>query len=108
MEILGLDTITLTIIIAVLGVGIRTLQEKQNTSWADFDVKSLLTTFMVSIVASIAITSSLVEEISTDADPLTQFAAVIGALSVIIVADTALKGGSNIANKAIKKRSLKN
>ena len=108
MEILGLDTITLTIIVAVLGVTIRTLQEKQNTSWADFDIKSLATTMMVSVVASIAITSSLVEGIPSDADPLTQFAAVIGALSVIIVADTALKGGSIIANKAIRKSVTKN
>ena len=92
-EILGLDSIQLVILIAVIGVGLRTFWGMDNKPLKSLDYRKLSQTAVIAILVSVVAVSGNVELISPEATELQQLVFISSQIAAIIGIDVAVKAG---------------
>lgn len=105
MLILGLDPVTITIVICVIGVSYRILTGMQGKSWSEFNPTIAATTFMLGIVTSVGLVAPVIDALPDTTTPVLKLAAVIGQIGLIMGIDAGVRKGQKVA-QSIKEKKL--
>jgi len=94
MDILGLEPIQATIVIAFLGVllqvGLGVLQSKD-----PFDGKKVLSSAIIAVFTSIVLVAGVVGALPDNTDPLVQLTTIVTLVGTIAGIDQIVKNGGN-------------
>ena len=97
MQVLGLDPVTVTIAICIIGVSYRILTGMQGKSWSEFNYTMAATTFMLGIVTSVGLVAPIIDALPDDMDQTLQLAAVVGQIGLVMGIDAAVRKGQKAA-----------
>jgi len=97
LQVLGLDPVTITIAICVIGVGYRILTGMAGKSWREFNPTLAMTTFMLGIITSIGLVAPVIDALPEDMDTVLQLAAVVGQIGLVMGIDSAVRKGQKTA-----------
>ena len=105
MQVLGLDPVTVTIAICIIGVSYRILTGMQGKSWSEFNYTIAATTFMLGIVTSVGLVAPIIDALPDDMTPVLQLAAVIGQIGLVMGIDAGVRKGQKVS-QSIKEKKL--
>ena len=105
MQILGLDPVTITVAICIIGVSYRILTGMQGKSWSEFNYTMAATTFMLGIVTSVGLVAPIIDALPDNISPVLQLAAVFGQIGLVMGIDAGVRKGQKVA-QSIKERKL--
>ena len=105
MQVLGLDPVTVTIAICIIGVSYRILTGMQGKSWSEFNPTMAATTFMLGIVTSVGLVAPIIDALPDDITPVLQLAAVFGQIGLVMGIDAGVRKGQKVA-QSIKEKKL--
>jgi len=105
LQVLGLDPVTVTVAICIIGVSYRILTGMQGKSWSEFNPTMAATTFMLGIVTSVGLVAPVIDALPDDMTPVLQLAAVIGQIGLVMGIDAGVRKGQKVA-QTIKERKL--
>lgn len=105
MQVLGLDPVTVTVAICVIGVSYRILTGMQGKSWSEFNFTLAATTFMLGIVTSVGLVAPIIDALPDNLTPVLQLAAVFGQIGLVMGIDAGVRKGQKTA-QAIKNKKL--
>jgi len=105
MQILGLDPVTVTVAICIIGVSYRILTGMQGKSWSEFNYTMAATTFMLGIVTSVGLVAPIIDALPDDITPVLQLAAVFGQIGLVMGVDAGVRKGQKVA-QSIKEKKL--
>ncbi len=105
MQILGLDPVTLTLLICVTGVSYRILTGMTGKSWREFNPTLALTTLMLGVTTSIGLVAPVINALPDD--DLLAIAAIAGQILAVMGIDAAVRKGQKTA-QAVKEKISKN
>ena len=105
MQILGLDPVTITIAICIIGVSYRILTGMQGKKWSEFNPTMAATTFMLGIVTSVGLVAPIIDALPDDISPVLQLAAVFGQIGLVMGIDAGVRKGQKVA-QSIKEKKL--
>ena len=106
MQVLGLDPVTVTIAICIIGVSYRILTGMHGKSWSEFNYTMAATTFMLGIVTSIGLVAPIIDALPDDISPVLQLAAVFGQIGLVMGIDAGVRKGQKIAQSVKEKKLL--
>ncbi len=107
MQVLGLDPVTLTVIICIVGVSFQILTGMAGKSWKEFSPILAMTTFMIGIVTSVGIVAPVIDALPDDLTPTLQLAAVFGQIGLVMGIDTVVRKGQKISDRIKNKTTDK-
>lgn len=105
MQVLGLDPVTVTVAICIIGVSYRILTGMQGKSWSEFNYTMAATTFMLGIVTSVGLVAPIIDALPDDISPVLQLAAVFGQIGLVMGVDAGVRKGQKVA-QSIKEKKL--
>ena len=105
MQVLGLDPVTVTIAICIIGVSYRILTGMQGKSWSEFNPTMAATTFMLGIVTSVGLVAPIIDALPDDITPVLQLAAVFGQIGLVMGIDAGVRKGQKVS-QSIKEKKL--
>lgn len=105
MQVLGLDPVTITIVICIIGVSYRIVTGMQGKSWSEFNPTMALTTFMLGIVTSVGLVAPVIDALPDDLTPVLQLAAIVGQIGLVMGMDAAVRKGQKVAQTIKEKKS---
>ena len=105
MQVLGLDPVTVTIAICIIGVSYRILTGMQGKSWSEFNPTMAATTFMLGIVTSVGLVAPIIDALPDDITPVLQLAAVFGQIGLVMGIDAGVRKGQKVAQSIKEKKS---
>ncbi len=108
MQVLGLDAVTVTVAICIIGVGYRILTGMAGKSWTEFNPTLAATTFMLGIVTSVGLVAPVIDALPDTLSPVLQLAAVFGQIGLVMGMDAAVRKGQKTAQKSIEKNNQEN
>ena len=106
MQVLGLDPVTVTIIICIVGVSYRILTGMQGKSWSEFNYTMAATTFMLGIVTSVGLVAPIIDALPDDISPVLQLAAVFGQIGLVMGIDAGVRKGQKVSEQIKTKKTL--
>jgi hypothetical protein len=104
MEILGLEPVTITALICIIGVSFRIITGMAGKSWRAFSPTLATVTFMIGMVTSIGLVAPVINALPDDLDPTLQLAAVFGQIGLIMGIDSVSRRGHRIIQKRIAEK----
>ena len=99
MEILGLSTVTMTLIICISGVSFRIFQGMQGKSLKEFNINLALTTMVIGVISSIGLIAPVMETLPENTDALIQLQVVAAQFAIVIGVDAAVRKGYKYSKK---------
>ena len=105
MQVLGLDPVTITVAICIIGVSYRILTGMQGKSWSEFNPTMAATTFMLGIVTSVGLVAPIIDALPDDISPVLQLAAVFGQIGLVMGIDAGVRKGQKVS-QSIKEKKL--
>ena len=105
MQVLGLDPVTVTVAICIIGVSYRILTGMQGKSWSEFNPTMAATTFMLGIVTSVGLVAPIIDALPDDITPVLQLAAVFGQIGLVMGIDAGVRKGQKVAQSIKEKKS---
>lgn len=101
-SIVSSPTVQLSLVIVLIGVGIRTWSGLIGKSAFDINLNTVLFTFVMAILTSMQIVRPILEQIPDDATPEVWFTAVIGGILTVIGTDAVgRKAVNTVAKKTV-------
>jgi hypothetical protein len=104
LQVLGLDPVSITIIICIIGVSYRILTGMAGKNWKEFNFTLAATTFMLGIVTSVGLVAPVIDSLPDDLSPTLQLAAVFGQIGLVMGIDAGVRKGQKVAEKMKTKK----
>jgi len=99
MQILGLEPVSVIIIICIIGVSGRVYMGMAGKSWKEFNIHLVMITFMLGMITSIGIVAPVIDALPNDIDPTLQLVVVAGQIGLVMGVDSVVRKGYKISQK---------
>lgn len=105
MQLFGLDPVSITIGICVIGVSYRIITGMIGKKKSEFSTSLMMSTFMLGIITSIGLIAPVIDAIPNDSDSLIVLSVVAGQIATIMGVDAAARKGYKISQNNISKKT---
>lgn len=103
MQILGLDPIPLAIIIALVGIGLRTWWGMSDKDIKEFNIRAFSQTVIIGLLIAVVAVAGNIEVFPDDTTQLQQLIFLISQIGAIIGIDMGVKKGRKIIQNKLQK-----
>lgn len=99
MQLFGLDPVTITLAICVIGVSYRIVTGMIGKKKQEFSIALMMSTFTLGIITSIGLVAPVIDAIPDGAGSLIQLSVIVGQIATVMGVDAAARKGYKMAQK---------
>jgi len=88
MEILGLSPITLTLIICIIGIGLRVYIGKIKNPTSKFNINTVILSYMIGIIVSVGLVAPVIDAIPTDYNEMIILPLITGQIIIVMKSES--------------------